>query len=184
MADNDTSKVSVGAAGKVYIAPKGTTAPTDASTALPAAWKNLGIISEDGITIAEDADTTDINAWPPTGVVRTIKTSYKETAAFTPIETNEEVLKQLYGEANVNVSSDGKIVSKHTAKDLPEVCLCIDVVHSDTVKGRYFAPLAQLTERGDLELTGADASGRELTYTCNPDAEGTTIYEFTDTVDA
>ncbi len=183
MADNDNSKVSVGAAGKVYVAPKGTTAPTDAATELPNAWTSLGIISEDGVTLAEDSDTTDINGWAPTGVVRTVKTSYKETLAFTPIEVNEAVIKQAYGEDQVSVE-DGKIVAKHTAKDLPEVCLCVDVVHSDTVKGRYFAPLAQLTEKGDLELTGSDAAGRELTYTCNPDSTGVTVYEFTDTVSA
>ena len=181
MADNDTSKVSVGAAGMVYVAPKGTAAPTDAASELPAAWTNLGIISEDGITVAEDADTSDVNGWPPTGVVRTVKTSYKETMAFTPIEVNEAVLKQLYGEDNVSVT-DGKIVSKHTAKDLPEVCLCVDVIHSDTVKGRYFASKAQLTEKGDLELSGSDAAGREMTFTCNPDDQGVTIHEFTDTV--
>lgn len=177
------AEIGVGAAGKVYVAPRGTTAPTDASSALPAAWTTLGIISEDGITIAEDSDTTDINGWAPTGVVRTIKTSYKETAAFTPIEVNEAVLKQTYGEAQVDVT-DGKIVAKHTAKDLPEVCLCIDVVHSSNVKGRYFAPLAQLTEKGDQELAGSDAAGRELTYTCNPDDSGVSIYEFEDTVAA
>ena len=181
MAENTTSNVGVGAAGKVYVAPKGTAAPTDASTALPAAWMNLGIISEDGITIAEDSDTTDINAWPPTGVVRTIKTKYKETAVFSPIEINEAVLKQLYGDAQVTVKS-GKIVAKHTGKDLPEVCLCIDVIHSDTVKGRYFAPLAQLTKKGEQALSGSDPSGREMTYSCNPDSTGVTIYEFEDTV--
>jgi hypothetical protein len=177
---NNTDQVAVGAAGIVYVAPKGTAAPTDASTALASAWNELGIISEDGITIAEESDTTDINGWAPTGVVRTVKTSYKETIAFTPIEVNSNVLQQMYGEDNVSVSSTGKIIAKHTGADLAEVCLCIDVVHSSKVKGRYFAAAAQLTEKGDLELAGSDAAGRELTYTCNPDTNGVTITEFED----
>ena len=179
MSSNNTEQVAVGAAGIVYVAPKGTAAPTDASTALAAAWSELGIISEDGITIAEESDTTDINGWAPTGVVRTVKTSYKETVAFTPIEVNETVLKQTYGADNVSVTG-GKIIAKHTGVDLEEVCLCIDVVHSSKVKGRYFAAAAQLTEKGDLELSGSDAAGRELTFTCNPDSKGTTITEFDD----
>lgn len=181
MAENSASGAAIGAAGKVYVAAKGTASPTDASTALPDEWVNIGYISSDGITIAEDSDTSDIESWAPGGVIRTVKTKYKETVAFTPAEVNETVLKQIYGEEQVKVT-DGKIIAKHTGKDLPEVCMCIDVVHSSTVKGRYFAPLAQLTEKGDLEMTGSDVAGRELTYTCNPDGSGVTIYEYEDTV--
>ena len=50
---NDASNVSVGkplASGAIFVAPSGTTAPTDAKTALAATFKCVGYISEDGVT--------------------------------------------------------------------------------------------------------------------------------------
>lgn len=185
MADNNSALVGVGAAGKIYVAPYGTSAPTDASTALPTTWQNFGYVSEEGIVISENAESTELVSWG--GVpVKTTKTKYSEKIAFTPIEVNEVVLKQTYGDDNVTVTAGSgttptKIVASHTSDDLPAVAICVDVVHSDTVKGRYYASNAQLVERGDLTLAGTDAAGRELGFQCNPGTDGkTTMIEFED----
>ncbi len=48
---NDAKNVSVGkplATGAIFVAPIGTTAPTDAKTALNEAFKCVGYVSEDG----------------------------------------------------------------------------------------------------------------------------------------
>ena len=155
MADNNSALVGVGAAGKIYVAPYGTSAPTDASTALPTTWQNFGYVSEEGIVISENAESTELVSWG--GVpVKTTKTKYSEKIAFTPIEVNEVVLKQTYGDDNVTVTAGSgttptKIMASHTSDDLPAVAICVDVVHSDTVKGRYYASTTMIEFEDILE---------------------------------
>lgn len=44
----------------IFVAPAGTTLPTDYSTALPSAFKCLGFISKDGYVETIDSDSKDI----------------------------------------------------------------------------------------------------------------------------
>lgn len=180
MNDNISSLVGVGAAGKVYVAPKGSTLPTSASAALDAAFENFGYISSDGVTISGSDSSSSIYAWGGDSV-RVISTEHTETVAFTPIEINETVLKQTYGEDNVTVATVGTtttIAAVHKGGTLPEVVIVVDAIPATGMKARYVFPLAQLTERGDASLTGTDVQGRQMTYTGNADGSGVTCYEY------
>ena len=56
MATMNAAEVGVGSAkatGAIYVAPQGTTLPTDATTSLATAWKLLGFTSDAGVTISE-----------------------------------------------------------------------------------------------------------------------------------
>ena len=50
-------------AGAVFCAPVGTTLPTDAVTALANTFKDLGFVSEDGVTRSISKSTTNIKEW-------------------------------------------------------------------------------------------------------------------------
>lgn len=56
-----TGKPKVG--GAVFTAITGSTLPTDATTALDAAFKSLGYCSEDGVTNSSGISTENIKAW-------------------------------------------------------------------------------------------------------------------------
>lgn len=176
---NDSTQVAVGkpkVTGAIWIAPSGTTLPTDATTALNAAFQDFGYVSEDGVTIAEERDSEDITAWGG-DTVYSVQTSYKETVAFTPIEINPVVAKAQYGDANVEVT-DGKMTVKHTGSEVGEKPLVIETVPNARTVCRMVAPRAKLSEKGDLTLGTSDPMGRETTFTCLPDASGVTVYEY------
>ena len=62
---NTVANVSAGkpaVGGAIYIAPSGTTLPTDCTTALGTAFKALGYCSYDGRTNANSANSRDIKA--------------------------------------------------------------------------------------------------------------------------
>ena len=176
---NDASSVAVGkpkVGGAVFIAPIGTTLPTDATTTLDEAFECLGYISEDGVTITEERDSESITAWGGDAVYTT-QTSYTETFAFTPIEVNPVVAAAEYGDANVEVTS-GAMTITHNSAELPEKIVVIETVPNSKTVDRFVVPRAKLTEKGDLTLTDSDPMGRECTYTAMPDTDGNTAYEY------
>lgn len=190
---NDATNVGVGTPmvdGAIFIAPAGTEVPAPLALLgdLGSEYNSFGYVSTDGVTIAEDGETKEIQAWGGK-TVKVIQTSFKETAAFTPIEINETVLAQQYGSDNVSVSTVSTsdtpakeysvITAKHTGATLPSKVLVIKTCPTDEMVIVYVAKNAQLTERGDLALDGEKAQGRQMTYTCNADPDGVTITSYT-----
>ena len=83
--------------GGIYFAPAGTTPPTNATTSLAAAFKNLGYISEDGVTNSLSKETADIKEWGG-DTVDTVLNGQTDTFSFKFIESlNVDTLKCIYG---------------------------------------------------------------------------------------
>lgn len=176
---NDATNVGVGkpkVTGAAFIADAGATIPTDASTELDAKFKCMGYCSEDGISITDERDSSDITAWGG-DTVYTAQTSYKESFTFTPIEINPTVMRATYGKDNVKVEA-GKMTVTHNAAELPECPIVIETVPNSKTVTRYVVPRAKLTEKGDASLNGSDPMGRELTFSALPDDKGNTMYEY------
>lgn len=176
---NNAAYVGVGkpkVGGAIFIAPTGTDLPSDASSDLDDAFKLLGYVSEDGVTLASENDNDNILAWGGDAVYTT-QTSFTETVTFTPIEVNPVVAKAEYGDENVTISN-GLMTVKHTASELDEKILVIETIPNKNTTARFVAPRAKLTEKGDQTLNDSDPMGRECTFTCLPDSSGVTIYEY------
>lgn len=164
--------------GAIWRAAAGTTLPTDATTALGAAFKALGYCSEDGLTNSNSPETTDIKAWGGDTVLN-IQEEKNDTFQFTLIEVlNEEVLKAVYGSDNVTGTLATGITVEANATEQEEAVWAIDMVmNSNTVK-RVVIPHGKISEIGDISYTDSDAVGYEVTITALPDTDGNTHYEY------
>lgn len=178
---NTASNVSVGKpaiAGAIYAAVAGTTLPTDATTALAAAFKCLGYVSEDGLTNSNSPESESIKAWGGDTVL-TILTGKEDTFQFTLIEClNLDVLKFVYGASNVSGTLSTGVTIQANSQDVPAVVLAIDMVMTGNVLKRIVIPSAKVSEIGDIVYVDGDAVGYETTVSCTPDSSGNTHYEY------
>ena len=175
-----TSNVSTGkpkVAGAVYVAPKGTTLPTDASTALASTFKDLGYISEDGVTNANSPDTEKIKAWGGQ-IVLTVTTEKSDTFQMTFIESlNTDVLKTIYGSTNVTIgTSTISIVAN--ASELDEAVFVIDTVMRGGALKRIVIPCGKVGELGDVVYKDDEPIGYQATIEAKPDSSGNNHYEY------
>lgn len=180
---NTASNVSVGKpaiAGAIWVAPAGTTLPSDATTAIDTTkYDCLGYVSEDGLTNSNSPESEGIKAWGGDTVL-TILTGKEDTFQFTLIEAlNIDVLKFVYGPSNVSGASlSAGVTITANSKDVPAVVIAIDMVLTGNVLKRIVIPSAKVSEIGDIVYVDGEAVGYETTVSCTPDSSGNTHYEY------
>lgn len=180
MATMDAAQVTVGAAaatGAIFVAPKGTTLPTDATTALGSTFVLLGFTSKAGVQISEDSSTDAIHAWEGRTAVYNVRTEYTESISFTPIQCNADVAKLTWGDDMVVSGTGGALTVKHHGKTLEPVVIAIETTPRENIVRRYVGTF-QLTERGEVTLDGTQVDGRQLSFNAIADENGVTMYEY------
>ncbi len=177
----DTANPRVWVNADVYTAPVGTTAPTDVTAAWSAAWKALGLLSEDGMTEGRDEDTTDHFAWGGI-LVRTTRSKHKRTIKVTALEDNVTVFG-LVNPGSTWVTASG--VTTRTVKVPTPNIRAFGIERGDgTVKARRAIPRGEVIEVGDIESTDADMTMVELTINVYPDSSGVLWYDITNDAQA
>lgn len=181
---NNASNVSFGkpnASGAVYIAPAGTTLPSDGTTALASAYVAMGYISEDGYVQSVETDTETVKAWGGDTVL-TAQSSYSETHTVNFIETNVNTLKTIYGSANVTEA--GNTITVHsTGAELAECVLVIEIALTGGRVRRIVVPRAKLVDRsGDITFSDTDAIAYPAKFAASPNTNGDYHVEYIATV--
>lgn len=164
--------------GAIFYAPTGSTLPTDAVTALDAAFVSLGYISEDGLSNENSPESDEINAWGG-DVVYSYQTSRSDTFSFKMIEAlNPDVLKVVYGSANVTGELATGLTVKANSDDLDEHAWVVEMVLRGGVVKRVVIPNGKVTEIAEITYADNEAVGYEVTISATPDASGNTHYEY------
>ena len=164
--------------GAVFCAPVGSTLPTDAGSALDAAFKSFGYLSDDGVTNDNSPESESIKAWGG-DVVLTISKGKEDTFAFTAIEaTNETVLAAVYGSSNVSGTLETGITVEANADDAEPHSWVIDMLCRDGAGKRIVIPSAAVTKVGSIVYADGKAVGYPLTSAATPDSSGKTHYEY------
>lgn len=165
MAVNDSENVSFGkprATGALFVAPAGTSLPTNAADELDAAFENLGYVSDEGLVNNIETDVEDVFAWGGDNVLSG-QTTFMEMFTFNLIETNVEVAKLYYGEDNVEVDGED-ITIRVNSQTLPEIVFVAELVMTGGRVKRIVVERARIADR-TAEITYVD--GEPVAYPIN-----------------
>lgn len=164
--------------GHAYRAPLGTKLPTTATEALDSAFKSLGYFSEDGLTNANSPTSEKLKAWGGDTVLN-FQTEKPDTFKFTMIEAlNVDVLKAVYGDANVSGDLTAGIHIKANSDEQVDCCWVFDMVLKNSVAKRIVVPCASVTAVGEIVYADSKAVGYDTTISAVPDEGGDTHHEY------
>lgn len=158
------ANVRVAVTGAVYTAPLGTAAPTAHDTALNVEFKDLGYVSEDGVTETRDRSIEQIRAWQNSDLVREVVTESSITYEMTLIETTADTVQLYYGDTVDD--TDGQVDIATGTTGGPRMFV-IDVLDGAD-KIRIYIPRGEVTEVGDQVYASGEAVGYPVTITAYP----------------
>lgn len=165
------ANVIVGATGKIYGGPSGTTLPTSEISGLNGAFVDLGYISDAGVTQAIGRTITIIKAWGGS-VIRKISSDHDLTYKFVMLETNPQSLDTFYG-----AQSDPATVTQIKAQNGLRQAWVIDVVDGTSLV-RLAIPDGEILETGDVVYSTLNAISYEVTMSCYPDVSNVKAYKY------
>lgn len=156
--------------GAAWCAPSSAAVPTGASAALTG-FTSLGWLTEDGITMTINKETTDLKGFGGDTAL-TIQTSHDVEFKFKPMEWNETVAKEMFGDANVTTDAAKVTVN---GDDLPTRRYIFDMRGRGNQLIRVVVPNCKVTSIGDLPFKHNEPMAAEFTLKAFPDSTGAKV---------
>lgn len=177
-----TTKVSTGkprVAGSIYMGNFGAVLPTDAKTPIDTkSYKNLGAVSDDGVKNTVERKMGSIKDWSGTEVLAP-QEEFSDSFEFTLIDCKDpNVLKAVYGEANVTGEYETGIKVDVAPEELEYKSWVIDMVLSDGDLKRIVIPKAKITDVAEITYKSTDAIGYGVTLSAALHTTGKTHHEY------
>lgn len=166
----DATQIRVPGKGYVKIAPKGSTVPTDTSTAWDAAWLDLGFTDDKGVALSKKDSKTPINAWQALTPVRYIMTGRDLHAMMVLEQWNHVTLALWSGEGPSAVAANGSVSGefKMTLSPSPAIderMLGVEWTDGDlSVTHRMVFSRGLITDTADIPITRTGAATLGVTY--------------------
>jgi len=170
--------------GGLYVAPFGTELPDDVDAPLDEAFKNLGYISADGVSITIDSATSPIEVWGG-DEIGSLRDTYS-------IEYSMQLYQVLSPEVNAALFGDDNVATEEATETLgnrmrvllnsklpPRMSLVIDSFYENKAI-RHVAQIAQLSDLGDITLVHNEALRLEPTWRVLRGTDGNHVIQYSD----
>lgn len=174
---NNTANVSVGkgvSGGYMFVAPQGTTLPTDYDTELDAAFLNVGYLGDDGIVFSDSSSNDsffDLNG----DSIENSASEIEKTITVTFREIKKDTLAVIYGAANVT-DANGALTVYDKGPSTDALSVVFELLLKNGRKWRAVVPNCKLGELGDMTVASTELVGREVTLSALKDATTGTYY--------
>jgi hypothetical protein len=165
--------------GLAFIAPEGTTVPTDALTALNVAFVNGGKITEDGLTAKFDKSVKEIKCFGSTQIQRVLVTEEKTTFDIAFLQTTAAAVAVYSNKALSDVSADvtGAMATTYGHSAAVRYAVVFEVIDGGN-HVRFVCPSVEVSARKERKIAAGEADIRGVTFTAYPDAAGYACYEY------
>jgi len=164
------------AGGYFQVADLDATAPTDATSPL-VGFTSAGIISLDGVTVAETKSTTPVKD-ASGAIVRVILTEYGVRVSLSLLAPTLATFEYMYGVGNVTQDANGNITRRFRKAEAPVKSWALHFVDEGR-KVRLYLPAGQIVETGDKVYNVENPTNYEVVIECRPNADGDYALEFT-----
>jgi hypothetical protein len=169
-----TSAAGADGTGLMWVADLGATAPTDATTALPAAYRNCGMITDDGITAKFAETSKKIKAAGSTAIQRTLVTDVEYGFDVTFLEQNQYSHAVFFRQAinsitpGVGTGAYSLTTGSYTRRQYAVVFDMLD----GTNHVRAYSPNAEVSDRKDVKFSNANEAPWGVSITAYPNTSG------------
>lgn len=147
--------VRVAGTGAIWKAPVGSTLPTDSTTALDAAFKNLGYQAT-GFTVTPSYKTTNVTGWQTLQPLLVVTTENSKAISFEAMEQNAETLSLAWGGAAIVPGTAGAYTIAVPEGQLDEFALVIGWVDG-AISQRIVCPRVALSSLPTIKYVRTDA---------------------------
>ncbi len=165
----------------VSVAPVGSTLPTDATSALDAAFDEVGLVSDSGFTRGRTENVTEV--FDAAGrKVRTFRSQSARTFTFTTLEDNETV--RTLTEPGALVDTTDPTETSYTVHDAPPARRAVVLEFDDTntagdaITRRVVIEEAEVVPSGQPVLVDGQIEGQEFTVSTMKNAAGVHYVEY------
>ncbi|UUU22530.1 phage tail tube protein [Streptomyces sp. DSM 40750] len=168
MAGSNANEIRVAGTGRILVAPVGTTAPADVTSAWGSGWKDLGFTSQDGIKLAKKDKLDPVETWQSVSPARFIYSDRDLTVKFQLLQLNEDTLPFFMGGDAVAETTTGSGVYKYELAADPkfnEKAMGIEFSDGTDITYRFVISRGQVTETEELSLTRTASIKLGVTFT-------------------
>lgn len=150
------SEIVVGGNGFLWVAPVGTAAPTTTTTALNAAFIDMGFATEDGVTVTVGKTIVDIRVWQSFYAARKLVTDRNFRVAFALRQWNEVNVPLAFGGTFSGTTPNYKI--EPTAPEVVDTRSFVFEWVDGTKNYRLYIPVGIIAEDVESKIARDDSA--------------------------